>query len=486
MPGAYDRLSTLDRSFLIYETSTGPMHVGGTATYDAGALRDSEGGLDIRRIRSFIESQLSRIPRYRQVVLRTPLGAPIWVDDAHFNLEYHVRHTSLPRPGDDQQLKALTARIFSQGLDRTKPLWELWFVEGVARGERFALISKIHHAMVDGISAVDLLEVLLSPEPKTGFAPATPWAPRPAPSARELARDDFVRLVRAPLDLAAQTPTLLGEARQAGSDLRAAIRGITDLTLKTLRRPSQTPLNKPIGPHRRCEWLAMDLGEVKAVHRALGGSVNDVVLTIVTGAVRRFLEHRMMSPEGVQFRVMTPVSVRARHERGALGNRVSAWMVSLPIAEPDPRRRLATLRETTSRLKQEKNALGAELLTRMTSWTPATLMSISSRLVWRNLPFNLVVTNVPGPQRPLYLLSAKMLDNFGLIPLTDYLGLAITLVSYAGKLCWGFTADWDLVPDVDVFARSIEDAFAELREFARQATEHTGNSHQAGEAPRAP
>jgi WS/DGAT/MGAT family acyltransferase len=478
---AYDRLSTLDRSFLIYERSAGPMHVGGTATFDAGALRDAEGGLDIGRIRSFIESQLSRIPRYRQVVSRTPLRVPIWVDDPHFNLEYHVRHTSLPRPGDDQQLKALTARIFSQALDRTKPLWELWFVEGVARGERFALISKIHHAMVDGISAVDLLEVLLSQDPKMDFAPATAWVPRPAPTARELARDDFARLVRAPLDLAAQAPALLGEARQAGSDLRAAARGIVDLTLKTLRRPSETPLNKPIGPHRRCEWLAMDLGEVKAVHRALGGSVNDVVLTIVTGAVRRFLQHRKMDPEGVQFRVMTPVSVRAKHERGALGNRVSAWMVSLPIAEPDPRLRLASLKETTSRLKRDKNALGAELLTRMTSWTPATLLSISSRLMWRNLPFNLVVTNVPGPQRPLYLLGAKMLDNFGMIPLTDYLGLAITLVSYAGKLCWGFTADWDLVPDVDVFARYVQEAFGELRDFA-QSKEHAGDSGRRDEA----
>ncbi len=476
MPAAYDRLNALDRSFLIYESSAGPMHVGGIATFDASALRGLEGGLDIGRIRSFIESQLSRIPRYRQIISRTPLGAPIWIDDAHFNLDYHVRHTSLPRPGDDKQLKALTARVFSQALDRTKPLWELWFVEGVGGGERFALISKIHHAMVDGISAVDLLEVLLSQDSTTEFAPAEPWAPRPAPSAGELARDDLIRLVRAPLDLAAQTPALFGEARQPGSDLRAAVRGITDLAFKTLRRPSETPLNKPIGPHRRCEWLVMDLGEVKAVHRVLGGSVNDVVLAIVTGAVRRFLEHRGVSPDGLQFRVMTPVSVRSRHERGALGNRVSAWTLSLPIGEPDPRLRLASLRETTSRMKREKNALGAELLTRMTGWAPATLLSLGSRLVWRSLPFNLIVTNVPGPQRPLYLLGAKMLDNFGLIPLAHYLGLAIVLFSYAGKLCWGFTADWDLVPDVDVFARSVEEAFGELRELARGAAEHARDS----------
>jgi diacylglycerol O-acyltransferase / wax synthase len=474
VPAAYDRLSALDRSFLIYESSAGPMHVGGTATFDAAPLRGGDGGLDIDRIRSFIESQLSRIPRYRQVVSRSPLGAPLWIDDAHFNLEYHVRHSSLPRPGDDRQLKALSARLFSQALDRTKPLWELWFVEGVRGGERFALISKVHHAMVDGISAVDLLEVLLSQDPKTDFAPAERWVPRPAPSARDLARDDLVRAVRAPLELATRTPALLREARQKGSDLRAALRGITDLAFKTLRRPSETPLNKPIGPHRRCDWVLMDLDEVKAVHRALGGSVNDVVLTIVTGAVRRFLDHRRIDTKGLEFRVMTPVSVRSHQERGTLGNRVSAWTVPLPIGELDPRRRLANIRETTSRLKREKNALGAELLTRMSGWAPATLLSMGSRLAWRNLPFNLVVTNVPGPQRPIYLLGAQMLDNFGLIPLTDYLGLAITLLSYAGKLCWGFTADWDLVPDLQVFVRAVEDAFAEVRESARQAAQHAG------------
>lgn len=462
----YDRLSALDRSFLIYESATGPMHVGGTATFDAAPLRGEHGGLDIDRIRSFIDSQLSRIPRYRQVVSRTPLGSPLWVDDAHFNLEYHVRHTSLPRPGDDRQLKALTARLFSQALDRSKPLWELWFVEGVRGGERFAMISKVHHAMVDGISAVDLLEVLLSQEPKTDFVPAERWAARPAPSARDLARDDLLRAVRAPVGLATQAPALLDEARQKGSDLRAALRGMADLAFKTLRRPSETPLNRPIGPHRRCDWVSMPLDEVKGVHRALGGSVNDVVLTIVTGAVRRFLDRRGVDTRGLDFRVMTPVSVRARHERGKLGNRVSSWTVPLPIGELDPRRRLADIRETTSRLKREKNALGAELLTRMSGWAPATLLSMGSRLVWRNLPFNMVVTNVPGPQRPIYLLGAKMLDNFGLIPLTDYLGLAITLLSYAGQLCWGFTADWDLVPDLDVFVRAVQDAFAELREHA--------------------
>ncbi|TMA21590.1 MAG: wax ester/triacylglycerol synthase family O-acyltransferase [Deltaproteobacteria bacterium] len=466
MPTTYDRLNHLDRSFLVYESGVSPMHVGGTATFEVGGLRRPEGGLDIGRIRALIEARLPLIPRYRQVVATTPLGAPIWVDDAHFNLEYHVRHTSLPSPGDDRQLKALSARVFSQALDRAKPLWELWFVEGVAGGDRFALISKVHHAMVDGISAVDLLQVILSPDQVAEVGPAPRWLPRPAPSARKLAFDDLRSFVRAPLGLAARAPALLAEARKPGSDLRAALRGATDLAFKTVRRPSETPFNRPIGPHRRCDWLALDLGEVKAVRHALGGSLNDVVLATVTGAVSRFLAHRSVRADGLDFRVMTPVSVRTPDERGALGNRVSAWTVPLPVGEPDPRRRLALIQETTGRLKQEKNALGAEMLTRMAGWAPATLLSLGARLAWRNLPFNLIVTNVPGPQHPLYLLASRMLDNYGLLPLADYLGLAIVLMSYDGKLCWGFTADWDLVPDVGEFARCIEEAFGELRRLA--------------------
>jgi len=237
----------------------------------------------------------------------------------------------------------------------------------------------------------------------------------------------------------------------------------------TLRQVSDTPLNEQIGPHRRFDWLAMDLEEVKAVKKALGGSLNDVVLATVTGAVASFLEQRRVSVELLRFRVMAPVSVRTREERGTFGNRVSAWMIDLPLAERDPRRRLEKIREQTERLKESKHALGAEVLTRVVEWTPSTLLSLGGRMVTRSLPFNLVVTNVPGPQVPLYLLGARMLDNYGQVPLTDYLGLGIVLFSYAGTLCWGFTADWDLVPDVTEFVAGIEASFAELRQAAQGA-----------------
>jgi WS/DGAT/MGAT family acyltransferase len=240
------------------------------------------------------------------------------------------------------------------------------------------------------------------------------------------------------------------------------LRAVRDTVGLGLRRCSDTPLNKPIGPHRRFDWLAMSVADVKAVKHVLGGSLNDVVLATVAGAVREYLEGRRVSVEGLEFRAMAPVSVRASTERGTLGNRVSAWIVDLPIAERDPRRRLERIRETTARLKESKQALGADLLTQAVSWTPSTLLSLGSRMVLRALPFNLVVTNVPGPQVPLYLLEARMLDNYGQVPLTDYLGLGIALFSYAGKLCWGFNADWDLVPDLADFVRATEVSFAEL------------------------
>ena len=466
-----DRLSRLDRSFLAYETPVSHMHIAGTATFEAGALRLPEGAVDIARIRAYVESRLPRIPRYRQVVSHTPLGIPIWLDDAHFQIEYHVRHTSLPPPGDEQQLKALCGRVCSQALDRTRPLWELWIVDRVAGGERFGFISKVHHAMVDGVRSVDLIEALLTPAPVAQFEAAPQWAPRPAARATQLALEDLVSLLGAPLDLARRAPALLAEARHTGSDLRAAVRGLASLAFKTLRHPSETPLNKPIGPHRRFDWLATDLAELQAVRRSLGGSVNDVVLATVTGAVRRFLEHRGVRPEGVVFRVMAPVSVAERAGRAdALGNHVGAWMVPLPIGEPDPRERLAAIRRTTLRLKEERNALGVQLFAEMTGWAPAALLSLGARLGQRNLPFNMVVTNVQGPQQPLYLLGARMLDYYGLVPLTDYLGLGVVIFSYAGRLYWGFNADWDLVPDVDVFARAVEAAFGELRELARAAS----------------
>ncbi len=467
MPRLYERLNAIDRQFLIYEVNSIHMHIGGTAIFEGGALRRSNGSLDIDRIRSFIESRLPRIPRYRQVVSFTPFGRHIGLDDPHFNIEYHVRHTSLPRPGSEEQFKALCGRVFSQALDRSKPLWEVWIVDGV-EGDRVGFISTVHHAMVDGVRSVDLIEALLNKDPVLEFQPAPRWLARRRPRSIMLMLDDARRAAQVPLDVIRQAPGFARDLLQARSDARLALKGAMDLWIKTVLRPSETPFNERIGSHRRFDWIDTDLQHVKEVRHRFGGTINDVVLATVTGGVRRFLEHRGINSQGMTFRVMAPVNIVARSGRAEdLGNQVSAWMVPLPISERDPRRVLEILQKTTARLKEDKNALGGLLLSKLSGLAPSTMLSFGSQIPWRGLPFNMVVTNVPGPQQPLYLLGAKMMNYRGTLPLGHYLGLATVIVSYDGQLQYSFTADWDLVPDVNVYARSIGEAFNELHDAAR-------------------
>jgi diacylglycerol O-acyltransferase / wax synthase len=464
---AYDPLTFLDNSFLIMERPNSPMHIAGTATFEGGALIRPDGGVDIDAIRAYTQSRLHLIPRYRQRLSFIPLqGRPIWVDDTHFNIHYHVRHTALPRPGDERQLKRLAARVMSQHLDRSKPLWEIWIVEGLEGGARFAMISKIHHCMVDGVSSVDLLNVLLQPAPSDEIKEAPDWIPRPAPTGLDLAAETLGRMAHLPFDIGREVQNVLRDVQDPRSDMRARIRALRDTFTGGMRTVSATPLNRPVGPHRRFDWYKMDLATVKAVKTALGGTLNDVVLATVSGAVRRFMERHRVNVDTLDFRVMAPVSVRSADERGTLGNRVSAWMVPLPLGERDPRAVLAKISETTGELKESKSALGAEVLAQVGDWTPTTLLSLGSRMILRALPFNLVVTNVPGPQVPLYLLSARMLDNYGLVPLIDYLCMGIVLFSYDGKLCWGFTCEWDLLPELHDFVNDIDLSFGELQEAA--------------------
>lgn len=464
---AYDALTFLDNSFLLMEGPNNPMHVAGLANYGAGSLIRADGGVDIDTIRAYVESRLYMIPRYRQR-LSTPAlrSRPIWVDDPHFNIHYHVRHSALPKPGGEQQLKRLAARIMSQPLDHSKPLWEMWVIEGLEGGDRFAVVSKIHHCMVDGMSSVDLLNVLLQPDPTREIKPTPEWVPRPAPTVFDFATEAIGQLFSLPEKMGAGVEAIWESVQDPRSDLRARLRAVRDTFGGNMHLPSATPLNQPIGPHRRFDWMKMDLAAVKAVKKVLGGSLNDVVLATVSGAVRRYLMRHRVNVDVIDFTVMAPVSVRGIHERGTLGNRVSAWMVPLPLRESDPRAVLRAISQTTSHLKEAKSALGAEVLASVGEWTPPTLLSAASRMMTRALPFNLVVTNVPGPQIALYLLDAPMLDSYGMVPLIDYLCLGVVLFSYAGTLCWGFTCDWDRIPDLHDFVLDVEASFDDLRRAA--------------------
>jgi diacylglycerol O-acyltransferase len=459
----YERLTALDQSFLVFEDvdHNTPMHVGSVAIFEGAPLARADGGVDIDRIMAHIDGRLHRIPRYRERLTYIPIERhPVWVDDARFNLNYHVRHTCLPRPGDERQLKRLSARIMSQQLDRGKPLWETWIVEGL-QGGGVAMISKTHHCMIDGISGVDLLSVLLSSQPETEVAEAVRWVPRPVPTPTELLRDELSQRIWSPWSA---TIRFLREPGRMLGDIGSGLRAVADLAQAGMRMAPETPFNQPIGPHRRFDWTAMDIAAIKAVRERLGGSLNDVVLATVTGAVRRFLDRRAVPVADLAFRVFVPVSLRSNQERGTLGNRVAGWIIDLPIAEPNPAKRLTALQAETARLKKSSQARGAEILTEVAGWTGTTVVSLGMRLGTAALPVNMVVTNVPGPTAPLYLLGARMLEAYPMVPLAMNMAVGVALLSNAGKLFWGVNADWDAVPDLHDFMREIEASFAELRD----------------------
>jgi len=464
---AYDRLTQLDNSFLIYESDRAGMHVASTAIHEAAPLRRDDGVLDIERIREYVLSRLDRIPRYRQHLARTPLeDHPVWVDDPRFNIRYHVRHSRLPAPGTERQLKRTVGRLFSQRLDREKPLWEMWVIEGL-EGDRVAVHSKVHHCMVDGVSGAELISELLTAEPVEKPPPPAAWEPRPAPGRLELGLGELSRVGRAPVWLAEALADLASDRNGARHRLAERLRAAGRLVADGAAGTTAAPFNRPVGPYRRVDWLPMPLERIRAVRGAVDCTVNDVVLATSAGAIGRFLaRYRGVETDGMHFRVMAPVSVRRPEEQEDLGNRVSAWTVDLPIGERDPLEQLARIHDQTEVLKRSKQALGAEVLTQVTEWTGSGLLSLGSRLMTYGTPFNMVITNVPGPRVPLFMLESPLLEIHPHLPLMGTLALGIALFSYAGTLSWGFSADWDLVPDLHDLVLEIERAFAALCDAA--------------------
>jgi WS/DGAT/MGAT family acyltransferase len=475
----YERLSAQDNSFLLLETHNLPMHVSSVLLFDAGPLRTPEGGVDVDAIRRATAAILHRVPRYRQKLHWIPLDRhAVWVDDPRFKLDFHLRHTALPKPGSEEQLRRLSARIMAQPLDRARPLWETWVVEGLDGGERFALITKIHHCMVDGVSGMDLAHILLSPSAEAAEPPPAPdFVPRPAPSRGQLLRDEAAHRLALPFHAIRQIRDFAREAGDLREELGVRARAIWRL-LGTGTRAHETPLNGKVGPHRRFDWIDVPLEGLKALRRAFGCTINDLVLTIVTGAVRDYLLYRGVRPERTLFRISAPVSVRSESERGRLGNRVSSWILPLPIGEPDARRQLEAILRQTRELKETRQALGVEMMLRVAEWTPSILLSLGARGV--SGPVNTIVTNVPGPQLPLYLQGARLRAIYPQAPLLDGMGLAIGLVSYDGRIHWGFVSDPDLVPDAEVFVDFVSRSLRRLGELAGLGA---GVGEPAREAP---
>src|SRR5919206_1246225 len=360
MAPAGDRLTGLDASFLHLETPTSHMHVAGVTLFDGSPPEHDE-------LVAALESRLHLVPRYRQKLAFVPFGQgrPRWVDDPHLNLHYHVRSTALPAPGTEDQLKALAGRVFSQRLDRDKPLWELWVAEGLDGGERFAVLSKTHHALVDGVSGVDIMSVLFDTSPQPAAPPDTGerWLPRPLPSPAQLLGEALVERATIPGELARTIRAVLRGPRRVAEGLRDAAVGVGAMAWSGLNPAPPSPYNKPIGPHRRFTWVRASLADVKAIKNELGGTVNDVMLAVVAGALGRDLRRRGVDMRGRELKAMVPVSVRAEEARGALGNQVAAMMAPLPVGSDDPAERFSRISASMRRLKESGQAVGAQVLT---------------------------------------------------------------------------------------------------------------------------
>jgi diacylglycerol O-acyltransferase len=453
-----DRLSAVDASFLAQEGPTSHMHVGAVMVFE-GPPPAYEDFL------AHIRSRLHLVPRYRQKLAFPPLetGRPLWVDDPNFNLIYHVRHTALPAPGSEAQLRALAARVHSQQLDRTRPLWETWLVQGL-EGNRFALISKTHHALVDGISGVDLATVLFDLEPVPTQAPSEgePWEPQPVPSSLSLAARGLKGLARFPFELAGRTLAAATHPTATLDAARDAAEGIGEVAWAGLNPAPETPLNVPIGPHRRLAFVRNDLDDFKRVKNSLGGTVNDVVLAVAAGGLRTWLRSRGVRTEGLELRALVPVSVRTREQHHQLGNRLVVMRGPLPVYVEDPVARLNVVRQAMDGLKESKQAVGAEVLTGLEALAPPTILAQASRLNFSTRLFNLLVTNVPGPQLPLYVLGRELQDLFPVAFLPRNHALAIAVMSYHGRMDFGLLGDYDAMPDLDAVADALRAALDEL------------------------
>ena len=455
-----DRLSGLDSSFLHLERGPAHMHVASTTLFEGPAPEYDE-------LREHIASRLHLVPRFRQKLRFVPFGQgrPKWVDDPQFNLSYHIRHTALPEPGSEEQLRTFAARVFSQRLDRSKPVWEMWLVDGV-EGNRFALVTKSHHALVDGVSGVDITTVLFDTEPHPESVPsAEPWVARPEPSDAQMLSEALIERATTPAEMTRGFRALFRAPRQVARGAIDALEAAGAFARAGFAAPA-SPFNVEIGPYRRFATVAADLEQFKAIKNELGGTVNDVVLAVVAGALGRYLRAHGHATHELELRAMVPISVRTADEHGALGNRVSSFMAPLPVYAEDPVDRLRQVSETMGDLKQSKQAVGANLLTGLTDFAPPTIAGQAARLQPAQRFFNLVVTNVPGPQFSLYLLGRKLKAIFPMVPLARRQAVCFGIMSYDGQVNFGITGDYDAMDDIDALAGDLEDSIGELADAA--------------------
>jgi len=457
-----DRLTPLDASFLHLEDATGPMHVGCVMVF-SGDPPSYEDFVDR------VEERLGLVPRYRQRLAFVPLaqGRPKWVDDDEFDMLYHVRATALPAPGGDPELRVLAGRLFSRVLRRDKPLWELWLVDGLGTAapggpDRFAVVSKTHHALVDGISGLDILSALFAPEEEASAAEG--WRAQRPPSRVELLGEALLERALSPTELVRPLRAALRRPRQLVEEAGAALAGVRALAWTGLRPAPSTPYNRTVGPDRRVAFVSLELGDVKAIRNALGGTVNDVVLTIAARALRRDLQRRGADVDVLH--AFVPVSLPEGTGRAAPGNEVTGMVVRLPISCPEPEVCLRRISEETRGVKDSGQAMGAQALASLGGLAPPTLLGVGARLGARQRMVNLVITNVPGPQHALSLDGHELLEILPMVPVGHNLAMTVGVVSYNGTMSFGVVGDFDALPDLDVIVEDLHVAAEELAQAA--------------------
>jgi WS/DGAT/MGAT family acyltransferase len=458
---SYERLSYEGAALLAGETSRHFGHAATTLVFEAGPLARAS-GVDFEAIRSAIESRLHLVPAYRRKLRRVPIeNHPVLVDDREFNLDYHIRHIGVAQPGEIAQVQKVVGRLQAQRLDRSRPLWECWVLEGLAGG-RFALVMKQHAVLAE--SGGDLMQVLLSPDPHESFEPAPPFVPRPMPSAVELVRDEVVRQLRLPQKALIRMREFVRESDSFGREIQQRAQAVANLLGYSIRELHETPLSGEPGPHRRFETLVFPLADAKLVRSELGGSVHDVLLAAVAGAVGAYFRARHMNPAVLDFRAAVPVSLKSGDKNEGVGE----WILDLPIWERDPARRLEHIRRRTEELNRQRPALGARTLNSVAKWTSSRLLAQGVRAISERTPVNVRIANVPGPQSPVYLRGARLVEAYGTVPLARSGGLGIAMFSYDGKLCVGVNADYDRVADLGAFTALLADSMRELVSEARR------------------
>jgi WS/DGAT/MGAT family acyltransferase len=455
--GSYERLSAQDATFLYAESPVAHMHVGALTVFE-------DTGLDEAGLCAHLETRLHLVPRFRKKLMWVPYGQgrPVWIDDPHFDIRFHVRHTGLRKPGGWAEAVGLMERVMSTPLDRSRPLWEMWMFD--LPDKRKGLIHKTHHCLIDGVSGIDVGTVILDvmKDPPPGRPPPA-WEPQPPPSKEQLLRESFVEQFTRPAELAQRLRQVREAPQQFWQRAGEIAQGLMALGKATIDfAPRVESLTQQIGPHRRFSPVPVKLARFKAIRKRYDCKLNDVVLAVVAGGLRRLLEARGQVVDGLTMKAMVPVSVRDPSQRMTYGNQVSMMAADLPVGEADPAQRIKYVTAQMTGLKESKQAVGADFWVKLSDYAPPTVLALAARTAAFQRMVNLVVTNVPGPQFPLYLKGGRMLEVFPFVPLVGTTSLGVAIISYDGQLNFGVCSDWDLVPDLAAFAAGIESSIAEL------------------------